>query len=103
MESDVLARLKSFSLSAIKMQGVKLLDKDICIGMEEGRRSLKGKVFGVKSAMMKFWQHRGLCKLVAIAQNVYQSTFDDVFERDRVMQGRPWLFDNHLLVLQLWE
>lgn len=107
----MLARLKSFSLSAIEMQGVELLDEYISIGMEERRRSLKGNVFrekrinfvGIKSSMMKLWQHRGLCKVVGIAQNVYQFTIDDASERDGVMQGRPWAFDNHLLVLQLWE
>lgn len=106
----MLARLRSFSLSAIEMQGVELLDEYISMGMEE-RRSLKGKVFkekrtnfvGIKSSIMKLWQHRGLCKVVGIAQNVYQFKIDDTSERDGVMQGRPWLFDNHLLVLQLWE
>lgn len=60
MESDVLARLKAFSLSVIKDKWVELLDADV-IGREEERRSLIGKVFGekrsnfvgVKSAMTK--------------------------------------------------
>lgn len=111
MESDVLARLKVFSLSVIEDKGVELLDTDVSIGMEERRRSLIGKVFGekrsnfvgVKSTMMKLWQHRGLTKVVTVAPNVYQFVFEHHLDREKVMLGRPWLFDNQLLVLLPWE
>lgn len=40
---------------------------------------------------------------MAIAPNVYQFIFHDISKIDGVMQGRPWLFDNQLLVLKPWE
>lgn len=44
----MLSRFKNFSLSTKETQGVDLLDKNISIGLEEGRRSLIGKIFGEK-------------------------------------------------------
>lgn len=41
--------------------------------------------------------------MVALTQNVYQFGFKEVAEKESVMQGRPWLFDNQLLVFQPWE
>lgn len=111
MESEVMSRLKAFSLSASETQGVDLVDEDVCVGLEEGRRSLIRKMFGekrtnfvgVRSAMMRLWQHRGLSKVVALAPNVYQFIFQDAANREGVLQGRPWIFDNQLLVLMPWE
>lgn len=53
--------------------------------------------------MMKLWQYRGLCKVAAIANNVFQFIFEDPLDREKVMLGRPWLFDNQLMVLQRWD
>lgn len=102
MESDVLARLKSFFLSNEESVGVELLESDVSIGLEEGNRSLVGKKVNfvrVRNAVMKLWQHRGLCKVVTVALNVFQFVFEDASTREGVMQGRPWLFNNQLLVL----
>lgn len=97
MGSDVLARLKSFSLSNEKSAGVELMESDVSIGLEEGNRSLVGKVFGekranfvgVRNTVMKLWQHRGLCKVVTVAPNVFQFVFEDASAREGVLQGRP--------------
>lgn len=73
----MLSRLKTFSLSAKKTQRVDLLEEDISIGMKKWRRSLIGKIFrekrtnflAVKNALMKLWQHKGLCKVISLAKN----------------------------------
>lgn len=96
MESEMLARFKSFSLSTKETLGVELVEEDISIGMEEAWRSLIGKVFGEKranfvglrSAMMKFWHNGGLCKVVALDQNVFQFVFKEASNREGLLQGR---------------
>lgn len=110
MDPEVMARFNSFSLSEKEAEDVNLLEADMCIGLEEGNRSLIGKIFGekkanfqgVKNAMMKLWQYRGLCRVVSLTQNVYQFVFKEAGDREMVMQGRPWLFDNYFLVLHYW-
>lgn len=93
MESDVLERLKLFLLSRSELRKVELDDEDVCLGLEEARRSLIGKVFrekkanlvGVRSTMMKLWQHRGLYKLTSLAHNVFQFVFREAKDRELVM------------------
>lgn len=71
--------LKTFSLSRVETQGIELVEADIKMGMEEGKRSLIGKVYedkranfqGVKSSMMKLWRHKGLIKVFNLTQNTF--------------------------------
>lgn len=77
----------------------------------EAGRSLIGKAFGGKKAnlvevrrtMMKLWGSRGLCKVISLDLNVFQFVFKAASDRDSILQGRPWLFDNQLLILHPWE
>lgn len=81
------------------------------MGMDEVKKSLIGKIFGEKktnfmgmrNAIMKIWHHKGLCKVVALIFNVYQFIFTSIAERDEILHGRPWFFDNKLLVVHLWS
>lgn len=41
--------------------------------------------------------------MVALTQNVYQFIFLKAEDREVVMKGRPWFFDNLVLVLQPWK
>lgn len=107
----MLDRLKAFSLSAREKTGVELDVVDISVGLDEAERSLIGRIFGEKKAnlvgirntMTKLWKNRGLKKVVALDQNVYQFVFKEEADREGVMKGRPWLFENQLLVLRYWE
>lgn len=40
--------------------------------------------------------------MIALTFNVFQFIFQEVSDRDGILQGRPWLFDNQLLVLKSW-
>lgn len=110
MESDVLERLKSFSLSIKETNRVELNEEDVSVGMEEAGKSIIGKIYGekranlvgVQSTMMKLLAHRGLCKVVALAPNVFQFVFKEATEREGILQGHAWLFDNQLIVLHFW-
>lgn len=110
MESEVVELLKNFSLSRIEHQDVELENTDVKIGAEEGRRSLIGRVFGdkkanylgVKSSMLKLWQYKGLLKIVSLTHNTFQFVFAKDLDCEGIMQGRPWFFDNQLLILTPW-
>lgn len=51
---------------------------------------------------MKIWHHKGLYKVMALNFNVNQFIFNSITERDGILQGRPWFFDNQPLVLHPW-
>lgn len=110
MDPDMLSRLKNFSLSSVKTKGVELGEAEVYVGIEKGQRSLIGRIFGEKKAnfigvrntVTKLWQHKGLCKVVALLPNVFQFIFQQAEDREAVLRVRPWLFDNSILVLQPW-
>lgn len=110
MKAEVLDQLASFSLSQIEGTGVELVTKDVNIGLEEGNKSLLGRVFGekkanlvgVKSSLMKIWQHRGLRKVVGLEPNTFQFIFEKETDKDGILRSRPWFFDNQLLVVHPW-
>lgn len=109
MESDVVERLKSFSLSSKETNSVELVETDLSVEMEEAQRSIIGRIYrekkanvvGIRSTVMKLWDHRGLCKVIALTSNVFQFVFQE--DRESILQRRPWLFDNQLLVLKPWS
>lgn len=80
------------------------------MGIDEAKRSLIGKVFGEKrtnfigmrNIKMKLWYHRVLCKVISLDLNVYQFVFNSAEEREGILQGRLWFFDNQVMVLHLW-
>lgn len=104
-----MARLQSFSLSAKEKTGVELAEEDVFVDLNQAERSLIGKIFGdkranlvvgVRNTMMKLWHNRGLCKVVALDQNVFQFVFKDALDREGILQGRLWLFENQIMVIQ---
>lgn len=111
MESEVLSRLKGFSLSAAESTRLELEKNDVCVGLEEGERSLVGRIFGekranfvgVRNTMMKLWHQNGIVKVIALSQNAFQFVFEDPAGRKEVLSRRPWLYDNQLLVLHPWH
>lgn len=95
MESKVLERFKSFSLSKDETKGVDLEEDDVKIRVEEGLRRLIGRVFGdkkanflgLKNVFMKLWQHKGLCKVISLNQNTFQFIFGRASDREAILQG----------------
>lgn len=104
-------RLKAFSLSKEETLGVDLREEDIQVGVEEGKRSLIGRVFGdkkanflgLRTAFMKLWQYKGLCKVIALGHNAFQFIFPRTSDREAILEGKPWFFDNQLLILHPWS
>lgn len=39
--------------------------------------------------MMKLWAHRGLCKMLALVQNVFQFVFIEANDMEGTLQGGP--------------
>lgn len=103
-------RLKAFLLSNAETFGVDLKEEDIQVRVKEGMSSLVGRVFGDKKAIFlglrttftKLWQCKGLCTVLSLGNNVVQFIFLRASDREAIMGGKPWFFDNQLLVLHPW-
>ncbi|XP_042974687.1 uncharacterized protein LOC122306320 [Carya illinoinensis] len=74
----------------------------------KGQRNLIGRiclerVVGkeiVSNAMGKIWKISKRAKFQEVAKNTFVLTFTTHADKDRILEGRPWLFDNGLFALR---
>lgn len=77
----------------------------------KGERSLVGKLWlerkissGVRESMMaKVWKLNRVAKFLEVGKNVFVVTFANHANKQRVWKGKPWLFDNQLMVLKVFD
>lgn len=81
------------------------------MGVEEGMHSLIGRIFGdkkanflgLRTAFMKLWQYKRLCKVIALGNNTFQFIFLKASDREAILEMKQWFFDNQLLICHLWS
>lgn len=84
--------------------GEKLSEED----QSKEQRSLLGKVCTdrtigkeiLKVTMGKIWRISKPEVIHEVEKNMFTITFDTESDKLRVLDGRPWLFDNHLFILK---
>lgn len=78
---------------------------------DECERTLLGKIWGVKLAnftglkntLSLLWRKEGELKLVELGNSLFRFIFANKENANRVIQKRPWFFDNQMIVLQHWR
>lgn len=104
-------RFGKFKLSDKEGGEVELSSADTRTSRESCERSLVGRIFGgkginytgLKQTMTKLWCTVGSLKVVELKNKRYQFFFSNEDERRRVLEKRPWTFDNQLLVIHPWK
>nr|XP_027102917.1 uncharacterized protein LOC113724191 [Coffea arabica] len=80
MESDLSGMMQKFSLAGNELSGTTLDLWDLESGIKDCKDSLIGRVMGEKIFTIPNWE-----------------------ERDKILQGWPWVIDNQVLVLNRWK
>ena len=57
----------------------------------------------IESVMAKIWRISRRARFHVVGPNTFVVEFDSVIDRQRIMEGRPWLFDDHLFVLRDYD
>ncbi|KAK9280752.1 hypothetical protein L1049_003640 [Liquidambar formosana] len=79
--------------------------------LENCTYSLMGKVLTEKSFNKKalrntlrlMWNVGNEVKIEDVGDNLLLVKFQDEFQMRKVIDGDPWMFDNHLILLRRWE
>lgn len=103
--------LENFKLSEKEEGGVVLSSQDIRNSQAQCDKSLVGKIFGgntvnlqgLKQTMSMLWCLEGSLKVIELKNKMYQFVFSVEDERKRVLEKRPWTFENQVLVLHPWR
>ena len=57
----------------------------------------------LKTTMLRLWGASRGITAANISDNLFAFQFPNEYERTRVLNGAPWLFDNYLLALQEFD
>lgn len=100
-----------FSLMDSEKEGISITDGEIAVMCEKVTRSLVGRLGtekrinreAFKSLLLRLWRPVGTVAFQEVQQNLWIFEFSDEEDKRRVMAGRPWLFDRHLLILNNFD
>ena len=53
----------------------------------------------VRSAMIRFWKPTGYVTFKVLGTNIFLIEFEHRWDKARIMEGRPWLFEGHVFSL----
>ncbi|KAH7839628.1 hypothetical protein Vadar_006500 [Vaccinium darrowii] len=110
-DDELTSRFKSFHLTEDEQSEITLLDDDILASEAECRTSLFGKVVsqksvnlgGLRTTMGLIWGNPTNFKVLEIGKGIYQFILPSESDVIRILNGKPWFFNNHFLTLEKWN
>ncbi|CAA0826959.1 Unknown protein, partial [Striga hermonthica] len=104
-------QFQALELSVKESNDVELDTNDVRLSDEECRRSVLGKIigdrkasiFGLKRVMGIVWQTNMAFEVKEVGENFFQFIFGCKEDKEKVLAGVNWVFENQYLVLQDWR
>lgn len=96
-----------FSLREEEQVGVSLATSEIVPLVTRGKDCLVGKLLTkrvvpkefFRASLLRAWRQSGEVSFNVIGENIFIAKFDHMWDKARIMEGRPWLFDGNLVSL----
>ena len=107
MAEELVEEWRKFSLTEDEGAGFTVEEDAMGNSLVQGSHCLLGKLItdkpfnkvALKSTMLRLWGVARGTMAQIIGDNLFIFQFKDEFERTRVLNGSPWLFNNYLLAL----
>ncbi|CAK9171001.1 unnamed protein product [Ilex paraguariensis] len=107
MDEEMQQLWSNFTLGEEESLGVHLLDQGDGELGEKGKLCIFGKVLSdklynkvaFKSMMKKVWNNIKV-EFIEVGDNLFLIQFSNMLDKNRVLEGMPWSFDNHLVLLK---
>jgi hypothetical protein len=95
------------SLTGGENKGLIICEGELAGGRERADRCLVGKVGSdrrvnkeaFQTVLSQLWRTVGSVMFKEVQDNIWLFEFTDKDDKERVLEGRPWSFDRHILVL----
>ncbi|XP_042983175.1 uncharacterized protein LOC122312593 [Carya illinoinensis] len=108
---DIQERWSKLRLLESEASVLNLDEEGSTVTKEKGDRSLVGKVFSdrmvskevLASTMAKVWWISKRADFHECGSNTFIVTFATIADKLKVLSGKPWLFDNNLFALKLFD
>jgi hypothetical protein len=107
LTEDVTKMWERFNLLEEESIGIKTSDDDFEPLVGRGTACVMGKLLAdrivgkevIKTPLIRAWQTNGRVSFKSVGINTFLIEFEKEWEKDRVMEGRPWTFDGDLVAL----
>nr|XP_027118509.1 uncharacterized protein LOC113735714 [Coffea arabica] len=111
MEGDLTELLQKFSLAGNELSGAILNLEDLNSGIKECEGSLIGRIMGekvanftgVKNFVAAAWSYPKNLTVMELGPNLFQFNIPSLKEKERIVEGGPWVIDNQVLVIRRWS
>ncbi|XP_027182097.1 uncharacterized protein LOC113780497 [Coffea eugenioides] len=111
MEADLSEMMQKFSLAGNELSGAMLDLGDLESGVRECKDSIIGRIMGekiasftgVKNFVTIAWEYPKNLAVLELGPNLFQFNIPNPEDRERIVEGGPWVIDNQVLVLNRWE
>ncbi|XP_027155881.1 uncharacterized protein LOC113756396 [Coffea eugenioides] len=111
MEDDLAEIIQRFALSMSEMKGAEIDAEDLGNGVQECQKSIIGRIKREKVAnftvVKKFvtaaWGYPKDLRTTELGPNLFQFLIPREEEREKILNGGPWILDNQILILRSWE
>ncbi|KAH7863457.1 hypothetical protein Vadar_017734 [Vaccinium darrowii] len=111
LDDDLSNRFRSFKLTSEEQSEVTLIQDDVKFSEEECRSSLFGKIIsqkpvnfsGLRTTMGLVWGNPKNFRVIEVGKGIYQFILPSEVDVIRILNGKPWFFNNHFLILERWN
>jgi hypothetical protein len=111
MEEVLTEKWGKFSLNGDENEGVSLDLEEIAPMVQRGRFCLIGKLLAdrivpkdfFKVPLLRAWRPKGTASFQVIGGNLFIVDLEYEEDKDRILAGRPWLFDGNLVSLAVFD
>lgn len=110
--SEELERLcGKIALTEGEKVGLVISEGEIAEGRMKGERCLVGRIGGerrvnkeaFRTVLSRIWRLAGSVVFKEVQDNIWLFEFEEVDDKRRVFEGRPWFFDRQILVIQEFD
>jgi len=111
MEDGLSEMWGKFSLHEDEDAGISLETAELVPVVNRGQGCIIGKIMAdrivpkefFKTPITRMWRLIGSVSFRVIGDNLFLAEFEHCWEKDRVMEGRPWIFDGNLILLAVFD
>jgi hypothetical protein len=108
MAEDLSKLWQNFSLSGEENLGVEAIDQGMQDVVVRGQSCLVGKLISdriigkdaLKSTLIRGWRPYGTSTFKVLDDNLFLVEFENVGDKSRVLEGRPWVFEGCLFSVE---
>jgi hypothetical protein len=111
IEEDLAELWGKFTLTEVEQEGLEAVEEKVDGISIQGSYCLVEKLISerligkdiIQKRMIRSWRPKGLVAFKVLGENLFLLEFEYEWDKNRVMEGRPWFFDGQLFSIANYD